>query len=315
VFGRLLDAADAFVVNMGYSVLRDRGVDDMVEAAVDSGLVVVQMPALGATGPYRTMPGYGTLMEGMGGLSARMGYLDEGARVTTTYYPDAVAGLHATVAVLAGLAGREATGEGTFIDLSQQEAVWLQLGEGIVLRAMEGREPDRLGIAEPGCALSGVYPASAGWVAVVAATDDDVATLAVLTGAETAHAEKALAAWLAGREPRQAAAELRWVGVAAEAVVTYQGADDDGVLEARGLVDELDHPVTGRRRYLSLPVRVDGRPLSSRRAAPTFATHTDEVLTDWLSMSSDELQALTDRGVVGTAPVYRARPPAANLRQ
>jgi crotonobetainyl-CoA:carnitine CoA-transferase CaiB-like acyl-CoA transferase len=50
------------------------------------------------------------LMEAMGGFAARYGYLDEGARTTSNYYPDAVAGLHGTVAALAGLAERQRTG-------------------------------------------------------------------------------------------------------------------------------------------------------------------------------------------------------------
>ena len=58
---------------MSYRMLADRGIEDEVRAAVDDGLVVLNMPALGATGPYRDMPGYGILMEGMGGFAARYG--------------------------------------------------------------------------------------------------------------------------------------------------------------------------------------------------------------------------------------------------
>ncbi len=314
VFARLLGEADALVVNMGYSVLADRGVDGIVAAAIDAGLVVVQMPALGATGPYRAMPGYGTLMEGMGGLAARMGYDDEGARVTSTYYPDAVAGLHGTVALLAALAGREGTGRGGLVDLSQQEVMWMQLGEGVVLRSTEGREPDRLGNAEPGCELSGVFPTADGWLALAVRSDTPSAVLAALDAltheadaAETGDPYKALTVWLAGLDARVAAAELRRIGIPAEPVVSYRSAVDDGVLAARRMTDELDHPVTGRRLYLGIPVRIDGRRLESTRPAPTFAAHTDEVLAEWLGMPEGERRALTDREVIGTRPVYRPR--------
>lgn len=158
VFARLLDAADALVVNMTASVLADRGIDDVVRAAVDRGLVAVMLPAVGATGPYRSMPGYGSLTEGMGGFSARFGYEDEGARSSTTYYPDAVAGLHASLAVLAGLTRRRSTGDGSFIDLSQQEVLWLQLGEGIAQQSMTGREPGRLGNRDPGASVAALPP-------------------------------------------------------------------------------------------------------------------------------------------------------------
>jgi crotonobetainyl-CoA:carnitine CoA-transferase CaiB-like acyl-CoA transferase len=57
----------------------------------------------------------------MGGFAARFGDGGEGARATATYYPDAVAGVHATLAALSALAARERTGFGSAIDLSQQE--------------------------------------------------------------------------------------------------------------------------------------------------------------------------------------------------
>ena len=164
----LLAHADVLIANMTYSVLSDRGIEDDVRAAVkDRGLVFANMPALGATGPFRDMPGYGMLMEGMGGFSARFGYVDEGARASATYYPDPVAGLHGAIAVLAALVQRESTGEGSMIDLSQQETTWLQLGEGIALRSMEGREPERLGNREPGVAESGLRRDGDSWVAFV----------------------------------------------------------------------------------------------------------------------------------------------------
>lgn len=182
-FGRLLDAADVFVVNMTASVLDDRGIADMVDAAVGRGLVAITLPALGASGPFRAMPGYGTLTEGMGGFGARFGPAGDGAGISNTYYPDCVAGLHATVAVLAGLAHRNATGDGSFFDFSQQEAMWGQLGEGIVVASTEGRDVERLGNADPGRPSTGVRDDDAGGRVVVADRQSDAATVVDLRAA------------------------------------------------------------------------------------------------------------------------------------
>src|SRR3546814_7992967 len=51
LFLELLPSADLLVLNMSYRMLADRGIEDEVRAAVDDGLVVLNMPALGATGP------------------------------------------------------------------------------------------------------------------------------------------------------------------------------------------------------------------------------------------------------------------------
>jgi crotonobetainyl-CoA:carnitine CoA-transferase CaiB-like acyl-CoA transferase len=149
LFLELAGVADLLIVNMTHRVLADFALEYDVLSARNPRLVLVNLPALGASGPYRAMPGYGILIEGMGGFAARYGARDEPARTTATYYPDPVAGIHATVAALAALAARERTGRGSQVDLSQQEAMWLQLGEGLALASLEGREIDRLD-AEPG---------------------------------------------------------------------------------------------------------------------------------------------------------------------
>jgi len=263
-FRRLLQVADVLVVNMTASVLADRGIEGDVLAAVDRGLVAVTLPAVGATGPYRAMAGYGTLTEGMGGFAARYGYEDEGARVSSTYYPDDIAGLHATIAVLSGLARRSVTGTGSFIDLSQQEVTWLQMGEGIPHRAMTGREPGRLGNREPGVPASGVEADGDGWVAVVDGR----------------------------RQP----------------VLTWAEGHRSGAFEARGAVERVEHPLTGERLYPSVPVTIDGRPLATRRAAPVFDQHTDEVLAEWADLEAVDIARLRAARAVGTRP--QARPGA-----
>ena len=256
-FRALLGAADVFVVNMTASVLADRGIERDVLDAVDRGLVAVTLPAVGATGPYRSMPGYGTLTEGMGGFAARFGYEDEGARVSTTYYPDDVAGLHATIAVLSGIARRAVTGEGSFVDLSQQEVMWMQVGEAIPHRALTGRDPARMGNREPGVE-SDVVADGEGWVALVGGR----------------------------RQP----------------VLTWSRGFSSGALEDRGIVERVEHPVTGARAALAVPVTVDGRRLVTSRAAPRFDEHTDEVLADWGGFDAGRIAALREAAAVGTTP-------------
>jgi crotonobetainyl-CoA:carnitine CoA-transferase CaiB-like acyl-CoA transferase len=289
LFLDLLDRADALVLNMTYSVLADRGVEQAVRQRVQHGLVVLNMPALGATGPYRAMPGYGMLMEGMGGFAARFGYRDEGARATATYYPDAVAGLHGSVAVLAALTGRQRTGRGSFIDLSQQETTWMQLGEGLVLRSTEGREVERLGNGEPGRIPSGLFPTSDGqWIAI---SDNRAAW------ANRDEMDAEMTTWTSKRTARSVMEEM--IGQPVRTLADLYG---NGTLRDRGLLEEIEHPVTGRRTYFRMPITVDGSRPDSRRPAPVFAQHTDEVLREWLGLNTGRIESLRAADVIGTTP-------------
>lgn len=287
VFRSLVSAADVLVVNMSPDVLDKRGVADHVRGRVAHGLVVITMPALGATGPYRDMAGYGMLTEGMGGFAARFGAVDEPAGASATYYPDAVAGVHGVVAVLAALAARTRSGAGDWVDLSQQETMWLQLGEALVLASREGREPDRLGNAEPGAAASGILRTADGWVGYVDRRPGG---------------RPPSPAWARRSPSGKVVAALRGDGVAAAPVRDLAVRYRDGELRTAGLVEELPHPAAGNRAYLALPGRLDGQPLASTRPAPMFDQHTDEVLAEWLGLSWPRIAELRTTGAVGTRP-------------
>ena len=314
---RLVERADVVIVNMTTRVLSDWDLEYETLAATNPGVVLVNMPALGASGPYRAMAGYGMLIEGMGGFAARFGPRDEAARVTATYYPDAVAGIHATLAALSGLAYRARTGRGCPIDLSQQEALWLLLGEGLVHFSLEGREPDRMGSAEPGRSPSGIYRCEDGWLALVVRTQDEFARLVRLAGGAL-HAtarwsverrirqrdvvDAALEGWTAAHPVALLAAQLREAGLAARAVDGPRDVRRSEELRRIDALEDVEHPVTGRRTYLRVPLRIDGRPLDNSRPAPLFDQHTDEVLREWARLTDAELARLRRDAVVGSMP-------------
>jgi crotonobetainyl-CoA:carnitine CoA-transferase CaiB-like acyl-CoA transferase len=296
----LVACSDVVVANFTSRVLPQLRLtwDDM--RAVNPAVVLLSMPALGASGPYHRAAGYGTIIEGMGGLASRFGYEHEGARVSDTYYPDAVAGVHASVAVLAALARRRRTGDGMYLDMSQQEVMWLQLGEGIVHASATGREPGRMGNREPGCATSGCFATRDGrFAAIVTRTASEAERLSAVAGEDVGD-------WCLANSLEDVVSELGRAGVGVAPVNTYREAASDPALEAVSAFECLDHPVTGRHRYLRVPVRLDGSPLASTRPAPRFHEHTHEVL-DELGYGTAAVQRLESSGAIGGEPRGPAR--------
>ncbi len=310
---RLCETVDVVVVNMTHRVLADFGLEYDALARVNPRLSLVNLPALGASGPYRAMPGYGMLIEGMGGFAARFGDRDEAARATATYYPDAVAGVHAALAALSALAARERTGRGSAIDLSQQETTWLLLGEGIALASLEGREPDRMGDAEPGCWPSGIYPTADGWLVLVVRDAAERARLIALAGGaldeiaacgldERDAVDAAVARWTGRAKTAELERELRARGLRARAVFDFRRAPPPPELAHLDPFESLVHPVTGERRYLRIPLRVDGAPLASRSPAPSFDEHTDAILSACIGATPETLARLRDERSIGGSP-------------
>jgi formyl-CoA transferase len=239
------------------------------------------MPAFGCTGPYSHKAGYGTVIEGMGGFGARFGYDHEGARISDLYWPDPVAGVHAALGIMTGVERRDRTGAGCEIDLSHMEAMWMAVGEGLVVASQRGRDIGRMANREPGVAVSGFVGAADGrWVAVVGPEPVAAAVRAV-----------------EGRPWPEVVAAVVAAGGAAEVVNEVLDAVADPRLADR--FETVDHPVTGPMRHVRAPFVVDGRPTVTQRRAPRFDEHTDEVLAERAGCTPERLAALRAAGVIG----------------
>ena len=72
----------------------------------------------------------------------------------------------------------------------------------------------------------------------------------------------------------------------------------DPQLEAIGMLERPDHPAVGRRTVPGIPWRLTNGPNGLRRAAPVLAQHTEEVLTELLGYSVEEVVRLTECGAL-----------------
>jgi crotonobetainyl-CoA:carnitine CoA-transferase CaiB-like acyl-CoA transferase len=144
-----------------------------------------------------------------------------------------------------------------------------------------GTDIGRMGNREPGVDVSGFVPAAdARWVAVVGPQPiaDAIADVA-------------------GRPWPDVVAAVRNAGGAAEVVNDVLDAADDPRLADR--FEIVDHPVTGPARHVRSPFVVDGRATTTRRHAPLFDQHTDEVLEEHAGYDAAHLTALRDAKVIG----------------
>jgi crotonobetainyl-CoA:carnitine CoA-transferase CaiB-like acyl-CoA transferase len=187
------------------------------------------------------------------------------------------------------------------------------LGEGLVLASLEGRDPDRMGDAEPGCWPSGIYPTADGWLALVVRDDAERARLSgcaggALDGIERRRLEErdaidaTVAAWTRLARTADLERELRARGVRARAVFDFRRDALPRELCALDPYESLAHPLTGTRAYLRIPLRVDGAALASRAPAPVFDQHTDRIVAALAGASAADLARLRAERVIGGTP-------------
>ena len=86
-------------------------------------------------------------------------------------------------------------------------------------------------------------------------------------------------------------------GVPCGAVLDVAELYDDEDLNSRGVFQSMDHPERGSYKMPTWPVKVNGGHLSLP-ASPLLGEHVDSVLSEWIGMSSEEIEKLKEDGAV-----------------
>jgi len=318
---RLIATADLVVENFSPRVMAGFGLDwpDIQEAS--PRVTMIRMPAFGLDGPWRDRVGFAQTMEQASGMAWLTGQAG-GPPLIPRGVCDPIAGLHAAFAALAALEVREATGYGMQLECTMVEAALNVAAEALLEASVNGRELRRDGNRGPGASPQGVYRCVGDdeWVALAVLDDTGWQGLAGLLGeAELAgrgdlateagrraaadELDAAIGAWTAGLTPGEAEARLRQAGVAATRVAAPSDLLNDPQLLARGFWEQVSHPVAGNILTTSLPFRSAGDgTLSSQAPAPTLGQHNEEILTDILGLSTEQIEVLAERSVIGTRP-------------
>jgi crotonobetainyl-CoA:carnitine CoA-transferase CaiB-like acyl-CoA transferase len=324
VLRRVIASCDAVVENFSPRVVESWGLDEATLRTLAPDLCVLRMPAFGLTGPWRDRVGFAMTMEQVSGLAWLTGSAD-GPPTTLLGPCDPLAGAHGTVALLAALWSRRRTGRGSFVELPMVAGALNLAAEQVVEYSAHGVRLDRDGNRGPAAAPQNLYrcadPPLDGedrWIALAVADDDQwsglraalgdpawarAAELAGAEGRRAAHDEidAHLATWCATRTTAEAVETLLAAGVPAAPVLTSGELLDLAPLRARGFLEEVVHPVTGRSVHTTYPIHFSGGPDRwHRRPAPLIGQDTEDVLRRIAGLTADEIDALARSGATAS---------------
>lgn len=310
----LIAASDLVVENFSPRVMANFGLEWDAVRAANPRAIMVRMPAFGLDGPWRDRVGFAQTMEQATGMAWTTGHAD-GPPVIPRGVCDPIAGLHAAFAAVAALVIRDRQGSGMQVESTMVEAALNVAAEMLVEYSRNGIVMRRNGNRGPGASPQGVYRCRGEdeWVALAAMDGAARASLAGLLGQaapeESCWAERAddfdklISAWAAGRSVAEAVDALRTAGLGAARVTPAAALLTDPQLRARGFWETVEHPVAGSFLCTGMPFAFLGRPRRwIRRVPPLYGQHTDEVLTEVLGHSRDELAALRQSGTISARP-------------
>ncbi|MDW7745724.1 CoA transferase [Halomonas sp.] len=312
----LASQADVIIENFRPGTMERWGLGYDELSRHNPGLVMVRVTGFGQDGPYASRAGFASVCEAMGGLRHLSGYPDRPPVRVGISLGDTLAGLHAALGTMMALHQRDRSGRGQVVDSSIFESVLAMMESLVPEYARAGKVRERSGSFLPKIAPSNAYPARDGRDVIIGANQDtvfrrlceamgqpgladhpDFATHRA-RGEHQAAIDDLVAAWTREHDAQQVVDILAEAGVPAGLVYRAPDMLDDPHFQARESIVEVPD-----RHGQPLPMqnvfpRLSDTPGRVREVGPALGEHTEQVLTGWLGLAPEALDALRADGVI-----------------
>ncbi len=164
---KLALGVDIVIENFRPGWLAQYGLDAQSLRAEKPSLIYLSISGYGQDGPMAGQPGYGAIAESMGGFRHVTGEPDGPPMRMGISIADELAGLNASIAVLAALHARDRDGVGETIDISLVESVFSIMESVLPEYVHAGKVTKRVGNQLTTAAPSNVYPTrDEQWIAI-----------------------------------------------------------------------------------------------------------------------------------------------------
>ena len=311
---RLAARADVVVQNLAPGAAARLGLDPAELRATRPELITVSISGYGKGGPFEAARAYDLLAQSEGGACSITGIAGTPAKPGIPI-ADIGAGMYALSSILAALFARNATGQGTAIDIGMFDVVAEWMGYALNVARYGGFDLSPNGVSSPAVSPYGAYATGDGQTVVLGTTNDrewqrlarqvlgrpdlaDDPRYATNSGrcARRAELDEVIAAWAAGLRLAdcRAAAEAASLGHAR----LNKPSDllDHPQLTERDRWREIGSPSGPVLGLLPPPVAADWE--MRLDPIPALGEHTVAVLGE-LGYDADEVAAMRAAGAIG----------------
>ena len=318
----LIKTADIVVENYGPNVMHKRSLDYSTLSEIHPGLIMLSVSAFGRTGPLSDRVGFDLIAQAFSGLMHMTGEPDGPPQFVNMAIADVNAGVHGFASLGYALFHRERTGRGQYIDISMVDALY-HFHEANVELCANGKSefhPIRCGAHNKDLAPYGVFKSRDGWIAILAG-DRQWAGLPRAMGqpelvedvrfADTRSRGKnhralvdLVEAWMATQENDQVILDvLAKERVPCAPVLSVAETIEHPHFIARDMVRKVPDDVFGREVTIpGFPIKYSEIPQAPELLTASIGQNNAQVLKTCLDYSDEQVQDLTEKGVLRAKP-------------
>jgi CoA:oxalate CoA-transferase len=317
IFKRLVAKTDVVVENYEAGTMDRMGLGYEVLAEINPRVVYASSSGYGQSGPNRNLPAFDPIVQAMTGVMALTGRPDDPPLKAGVIFVDVLGATHLCAGILGALRQRDRSGRGTMVEISMQEAILPTLVPhisayyGMGIRQLREGNRGSGGVVTP----ANAYPASDGWVMILAADNSRWRKLCQLMGrAELAddqryakisgrsknrdEIDRMIGEWTITKPRQQLMDELSANDVICGVVKELPEVMTDPHLLERGALREVEHPHLGRMTIFTSPLRFGGKPTTPKSHSPLLGADNKQVFGEELGFSEKEIAELRERQVI-----------------
>jgi len=284
--------------------------------AANPKLVIVRISGWGQSGPDRSVPGFGSLVEARSGFAAMNGFADRPPVLPPLALADMVAGLYGAVAALVALRHCEVDqGKGQVVDLPLFDPLLSILGPQAALYELTGELPERLGRRSNLTAPRNSYRCRDGQFVALSASMQSMYERLMrtigrpeliednrfLTNADRVQnndqLDRVVAQFIESHDQYDVLQIFRDAGVTVGPVHDTLGMLNDPLVKENKVMVRLPDEEIDSVVMHNVAARLSETPGLIRSPAPTLGEHNSEILGD-IGIDETELSTLGEQGVI-----------------
>ncbi len=314
IIHKLLKRCDVLVENYRPGTMEKLSLDFKRTRKINPKLIYCSISGFGQDGPYRELPGFDQVIQGMGGLMSITGEQGRPPVKVGIAVADIAGGMFAAYGILAALISRSKTGKGQMIDVSLLDCVISWLSYRASAYFVSGEIPKPLGSGHPVIVPYQAFKAKDSYLNIAVGNDQLWKKFCEVLGLEGMKENPKFKTNAKRVENREEVVGLisevistksseEWLKILKEAgipcgpIYTVDQVFSDPQVLHRKMVRECIHPNAGLIRLVGNPVKLSENIEEEFSPPPLLGEHTRRILQD-LGYSEEDIVQLKKEEVI-----------------
>jgi crotonobetainyl-CoA:carnitine CoA-transferase CaiB-like acyl-CoA transferase len=314
IIRKMAKEVDVLIHNFKTGSMDKWGLDYGSLKIINPRLIFCSITGFGETGPFRYLPGYDYIIQGMSGLMSITGSEESGPTKIGVAMVDILTGLYSAIAIEAALFEREKSGQGQKIDMSLLDSAVSSLANVASNYLTSGAIPQRLGNNHPNIVPYSTFTALDGEMIISVGNNRQFANLCEVLEISEIEDDKKFCTNDARVENRlelkmiiETQLKLKsineWLelftvkNIPCGPIYTMDQVFDHQQILAREMVVQVDHPEAGMVKLVGSPIKLSRTKININRHPPIAGEHTSEILQE-VGYLSEEITQLKENKII-----------------